>query len=103
CIYCQFTSTGPFLDIAQDTFRECRSSLDQALCLTELCTILRRYHNCYPTLAFLDTVSNQPMTKSIVLYIWRKLQPYISPVLVGILQNLSDEVQIEVLLSNTVS
>ncbi|KAG1032852.1 hypothetical protein G6F43_013675 [Rhizopus delemar] len=34
---------SPPIDIAQGGFRECRGSLDQALCLAEICQILRTH------------------------------------------------------------
>ncbi|CEP16609.1 hypothetical protein [Parasitella parasitica] len=76
-------------------------SLGQTLCPTELCTISRRYHQCQPTLAFLDIKSAYDTVGR--SFIWRKLQPYLSPALLGSLRNLFDNVQIEVLINNTVS
>ena len=48
---------SPPLGIAQGEFRESRGSLDQALCLAEICNILRRHYRITPVLAFLDIKS----------------------------------------------
>ncbi|KAG1229728.1 hypothetical protein G6F68_008394 [Rhizopus microsporus] len=42
---------SPPLGIAQGEFRESRGSLDQALCLAEICNILRRHYRITPLLA----------------------------------------------------
>ncbi|KAG1040607.1 hypothetical protein G6F43_012255 [Rhizopus delemar] len=47
----------PPIDIAQGGFRECCGSLDQALCLAEICQILRTHHKVKPTLILLDIKS----------------------------------------------
>ncbi|KAG1040092.1 hypothetical protein G6F43_012360 [Rhizopus delemar] len=54
-----------------------------------------------PIIAFLDIKSAYDTVDR--NYIWDVLQPYISPPLLGLLRNLFDEVQIEVLLSNATS
>ncbi|KAG1167453.1 hypothetical protein G6F71_009514 [Rhizopus microsporus] len=48
---------SPPLDIAQGGFRESRGSLDQALCLAEICNTLRHRYRITPVLAFLDIKS----------------------------------------------
>src|SRR6478735_9216975 len=57
CLYPILRNQSPPLDISQGGFRTARSSLDQVQCLVEICSILRRKHNCFPTLAFLDIKS----------------------------------------------
>ncbi|KAG0777487.1 hypothetical protein G6F57_005401 [Rhizopus arrhizus] len=87
--------------VAQGGFRESRSSLDQVQCLIEICSILRRNHNSFPTLAFLDIKSTYDTVDR--SYIWRELQSHLCPALLGILKNLFDHVQVEILLDNRVS
>ncbi|KAG1567178.1 hypothetical protein G6F50_008451 [Rhizopus delemar] len=82
-------------------FRESRGAIDQTLCLAEICHILRSHYHTKPVLAFLDIKSAYDTVDR--NYIWEVLQPYISPPLLGLLRNLFDEVQIEVLLSNATS
>ncbi|KAG1303212.1 hypothetical protein G6F64_010268 [Rhizopus arrhizus] len=84
CIASDLELESPPLDIAQGGFRRSRSTLDQALCLVETCSILRQHH--------LDRD-----------HIWQTLQPSVSPPLLALLRNLFDEVNIEVLLSNATS
>ncbi|KAG1123211.1 hypothetical protein G6F42_010759 [Rhizopus arrhizus] len=91
----------PPLDIAQGGFRRSRSTLDQALCLVETCSILRQHHRITPTLAFLDIKSAYDTVDRD--HIWQTLQPSVSPPLLALLRNLFDEVNIEVLLSNATS
>ncbi|CEI96299.1 hypothetical protein RMCBS344292_10465 [Rhizopus microsporus] len=57
CIQPTLTSEGPPLDIAQGGFRESRSALDQDLCLSEICQILRSQFCITPVLTFLDIKS----------------------------------------------
>ncbi|KAG1443425.1 hypothetical protein G6F46_012007 [Rhizopus delemar] len=98
----KFLQTNGYpLDIAQGGFRESRGAIDQALCLAEIYYILRSNHHTKPVLAFLDIKSAYDTVDR--NYIWEILQPYISPLLLGLLRNLFDEVQIEVLLSNATS
>ncbi|KAG0783481.1 hypothetical protein G6F22_008669 [Rhizopus arrhizus] len=92
---------GPPLDIAQGGFRHSRSTLDQALCLIETCAIMRRKHNINPTLAFLDIKSAYDSVDR--NYIWDSLQSSLPPALLGLLRNLFDDVQIEVIVSNATS
>ncbi|KAG1463329.1 hypothetical protein G6F56_005307 [Rhizopus delemar] len=87
--------------VAQGGFRESRSFLDQAQCLIEICPILRRNHNSFPTLAFLDIKSAYDTVDR--SYVWRELQSHLCPALLGILKNLFYDVQIEILLDNRVS
>ncbi|EIE77106.1 hypothetical protein RO3G_01810 [Rhizopus delemar RA 99-880] len=42
------------IDIVQVRFRECCGSLDQTLCLAEICQILRIHYEVKPTLIFVD-------------------------------------------------
>ncbi|KAG1470506.1 hypothetical protein G6F56_002649 [Rhizopus delemar] len=101
CLYPSLLEQSPTLDIAQDGFRESRSSLDQVQCLIEICSILRRNHNSFPKLAFLDIKSAYGKVNR--SYVWRELQSHLCPALLGILKNLFDNVQIEILLDNRVS
>ncbi|KAG1407940.1 hypothetical protein G6F60_001830 [Rhizopus arrhizus] len=101
CIQQTLTSEGPPLDIAQGGFRESRSALDQAICLSEICQILRSQFRITPVLAFLDIKSAYDTVNR--NFIWETLRQYISPPLLGLLRNLFDDVQIEVLLSNATS
>ncbi|KAG0926567.1 hypothetical protein G6F28_012981 [Rhizopus arrhizus] len=101
CLYPSLLEQSPALDIAQGGFRESRSSLDQVQCLIEICSILRRNHNSFPTLAFLDIKSAYDTVDR--SYVWRELQSHLCPALLGILKNLFDHVQIEILLDNRVS
>ncbi|KAG1444271.1 hypothetical protein G6F46_012551 [Rhizopus delemar] len=94
-------TNGYPLDITQGGFRESRGAVDQALCLAEICHILRSHYHTKPVLAFLDIKSAYDTVDR--NYIWKVLQPYVSPPLLGLLRNLFDEVQIEVLLSNATS
>ncbi|KAG1320871.1 hypothetical protein G6F62_011110 [Rhizopus arrhizus] len=101
CIQHTLRSEGPPLDIAQGGFRESRSALDQAICLSEICQILRSQFRITPVLAFLDIKSAYDTVNR--NFIWETLSQYISPPLLGLLRNLFDDVQIEVLLSNATS
>ncbi|KAG1137016.1 hypothetical protein G6F38_011621 [Rhizopus arrhizus] len=101
CIQHTLRSEGPPLDIAQGVFREPRSALDQATCLSEICQILRSQFRITPVLAFLDIKSAYDTVNR--NFIWKTLSQYISPPLLGLLRNLFDDVQIEVLLSNATS
>ncbi|KAG1409088.1 hypothetical protein G6F58_009404 [Rhizopus delemar] len=57
CIQYNLQTNGPSLDIAQGDFKESRGALDQALCLAEICHILRSHYHSKPILAFLDIKS----------------------------------------------
>ncbi|KAG0733403.1 hypothetical protein G6F57_018212 [Rhizopus arrhizus] len=57
CIQHTLRSEGPPLDIAQGGFRESRNALDQAICLSEICQILRSQFRITPVLAFQDIKS----------------------------------------------
>ncbi|EIE80970.1 hypothetical protein RO3G_05675 [Rhizopus delemar RA 99-880] len=46
-LYSFLIDNNPTLDMAQGGFREARGSLDQALCLAELCNFLSCDHNYY--------------------------------------------------------
>ncbi|KAG1159173.1 hypothetical protein G6F36_014096 [Rhizopus arrhizus] len=92
---------SPPLDIAQGGFRESRGSLDQALCLAEVCNILRRHYRITPVLASLDIKSAYDTVDR--RQIWRTLEKTAPVALVSLLRNLFDEVQIEVLLNNATS
>ncbi|KAG0750192.1 hypothetical protein G6F62_000889 [Rhizopus arrhizus] len=48
---------SPTLNLARGGFHVARGSLDQALCLAKICTILRRHHRITQVLAFLDIKS----------------------------------------------
>ncbi|KAG1257368.1 hypothetical protein G6F68_009337 [Rhizopus microsporus] len=101
CIASDLELESPPLDIAQGGFRRSRSTLDQALCLVETCSILRQHHRITPTLAFLDIKSAYDTIDRD--HIWQTLQPSVSLPLLALLRNLFDEVNIEVLLSNATS
>ncbi|KAG0776452.1 hypothetical protein G6F16_012820 [Rhizopus arrhizus] len=101
CLYPTLEGESPDLDIAQGGFRSSRSTLDQALCLIETCSILRRKHKITPTLAFLDIKSAYDTVDR--EHIWNTLQPTASPALLGLLRNLFDDAHIEVIVSNASS
>ncbi|KAG1151011.1 hypothetical protein G6F37_006521 [Rhizopus arrhizus] len=101
CLYIDLLDQSPTLDIAQGGFREARSTLDQALCLAEICTVLRKHYDINPTLAFLDIKSAYDTVNRD--HVWQTLSPCIHPALFGLLKNLFNDVQIEVLLGNTKS
>jgi hypothetical protein len=94
-------SGGPPLDVAQGGFRESRSALDQALCLSEICQILRSQFCITPVLASLNIKSAYDTVNR--SFVWETLSQYISSPLLGLLRNLFDDVQIEVLHSNATS
>ncbi|CEG69049.1 hypothetical protein RMATCC62417_05195 [Rhizopus microsporus] len=101
CIQSMLTSEGPPLNIAQGGFRESRSALGQALCLSETYQILRSQFRITPILAFLDIKSSyNTVNRS---FVWETLSQSNSPPLLGQLRNLFDDAQIEVLLSNVTS
>ncbi|KAG1445564.1 hypothetical protein G6F46_012170 [Rhizopus delemar] len=89
------------LDLAQGGFWEVRGSLDQDLCLAEICTILRCHHSITPVLDFLDMKSAYDAVDR--HYIWKNLENNSPEPLICLLRNLFDEVQIEVLLNNATS
>lgn len=91
--------TGPTLDIAQGGFRESRGSLDQVLCLTELCQLYHRKRLGYnPVLAFLDIKSAYDTVDRNI--IWNSLSSSIPTPLLTLLCNLFEEVSVEVVLNN---
>lgn len=92
---------APQLDIAQGGFGCSRSSLDQALCLSEICHNLKKQYKIQPTLAFLDIKSAYDTVDRDI--VWRSLQSTMSLALLALLQNLFNDVHIEVLLSNASS
>ncbi|KAG0843425.1 hypothetical protein G6F16_000952 [Rhizopus arrhizus] len=79
CLYPSLLEQSPTLDIAQGEFRESRSFLDQFQCLIEICSILRRNHNSFPTLAFLDIKSTYDTVDR--SYVWCELQSHLCPAL----------------------
>ncbi|KAG1473597.1 hypothetical protein G6F56_000868 [Rhizopus delemar] len=101
CLYPRFLEQSPTLDIAQGGFRESCSSLDQVQCLIEISYVFKRNHNSFPTLALLDIKSAYDTVDR--SYVWCKLQSHLYPALLGILKNLFDDVQIEIILDNRVS
>ncbi|KAG1510472.1 hypothetical protein G6F53_006656 [Rhizopus delemar] len=101
CLYIDLLGQSPTLDIAQGGFREARSTLDQALCLAEICAILRKHYDINPTLAFLDIKSAYDTVNRD--HVWQTLSPCVHPALLGLLKNIFNDVQIEVLLGNTKS
>lgn len=54
CLLQYLIDNSPPLGLAQGGFRHARGSLDQTLCIVEVCTILRRHHHITPVLAFLN-------------------------------------------------
>ncbi|KAG0816485.1 hypothetical protein G6F19_012892 [Rhizopus arrhizus] len=94
CLYPTLEQESPPLDIAQGGFRPSRSTLDQALCLLEICSILRRKHRTPPTLAFLDIKSAYDTVDRD--FIWQTLQPSLSPPLLALIRHLFDDVYNEV-------
>jgi hypothetical protein len=98
CLYQFLVDNSPPLDLAQGGFREARGSLDQALCLAEICNILRRHHRVTPVLAFLDIKSAYDTVDR--NYTWQKLEYTAPTALLCLIRNLFDDVQIEVLLNN---
>ncbi|KAG2225960.1 hypothetical protein INT45_006656 [Circinella minor] len=92
---------SPSLDISQGGFRTERSSLDQVLCLQEICRLHKACNNNLPcTLGFLDVMqAYDSVDRSII---WNLLQAHHTPpLLISLLQNLFDDVYIEVVISNT--
>ncbi|KAG1548195.1 hypothetical protein G6F49_009974 [Rhizopus delemar] len=73
----------------------------QALCLAEICQILRTHHKIKPTLIFLDIKSAYDTVDRNL--IWQSLQPTTPPPLLALLQHLFDQVYLEVLLNNETS
>jgi len=101
CIHPTLLSNSPQLDLAQGGFRQSRGSLDQALCLAEICNILRKYHGTSPVLAFLDIKSAYDTVDRKL--IWRKLHDVTPSPLLSLLRNLFDDVHMEVLIQNATS
>ncbi|KAG1625268.1 hypothetical protein G6F44_012699 [Rhizopus delemar] len=101
CIQHILQTDGPPLDIAQGGFRESRSALDQALCLTEISHILRTHYQVKPVLAFLDIKSAYDTSNR--SFVCDTLSRYVSSPLLNLLRWLFDDVQIEILLPNTTS
>ncbi|KAG1177556.1 hypothetical protein G6F36_010796 [Rhizopus arrhizus] len=100
CIQDILQTEGPPLDIAQ-CFREPCSTLDQAICLSEICQILPSKYHVTPALAFLDIKSAYDAVNR--NFVWETLSHYVSPPLLGLLRNIFDDIQVEVLLSNATS
>ncbi|SAL96426.1 hypothetical protein [Absidia glauca] len=98
CLAPTLQMSAPPLDLAQGGFRPARSSLDQVLCLTELCRLHRLHHKVPPALAFLDIKSAYDTVDRRI--IWHALAPTSSPSLLRLLQHLFDDVLIEFLLNN---
>jgi hypothetical protein len=101
CLYPHLQNNSPPLDIAQGGFREARSTLDQTLCLAEICNLIRKKHHYKPVLAFLDIKSAYDTVDR--NYIWHCLTGYSSEPLLNTLKNLFDDIYLEVLLNNTTS
>lgn len=102
CLQDCLKEAGPEIDIAQGGFRHQRSSLDQVLCLTEICKVLKKHYATHPTLVFLDIKSAYDTVDC--QHVWRTLNSTTNnKPLIGLLQSLFDDVSIEVILSNTVS
>ncbi|KAG1110005.1 hypothetical protein G6F61_011080 [Rhizopus arrhizus] len=98
CIFDELESSAPPLDTVQGGFRRSRSTLDQALCLHELCRQHAEDHyGEAPVLAFLDIKSAYDTVDRAI--IWRALETYISEPLLGLLQSLFDKVSIQVLIN----
>ncbi|KAG1578780.1 hypothetical protein G6F48_011664 [Rhizopus delemar] len=101
CLYPELVDQIPTLDIAQGGFRVARSTLDQALSLVEICSILRKHHKVTPTLAFLDIKSAYDTVDR--RHVWQALEQSLDPALLNLLKNLFNDVQIEVFLGNAKS
>ncbi|CAO3594863.1 unnamed protein product [Absidia cylindrospora] len=98
CLTKPLRDCTPAFDIAQGGFRPQRSTLDQVLCLTELCRLHLRHHKQPPVLAFLDIKSAYDTVDRQI--IWNALAPTTPPSLLRLLQHLFDDVRIEFLLQN---
>lgn len=101
CLLQYLIDNSPPLDLAQGGFCQAKGSLDQALCLVEICNILCRYHYVTPVLAFLDIKSAYDTVDH--RYIWKALETTAPKALIYLLQNLFDKVHVEVLLNNATS
>ncbi|KAG1446993.1 hypothetical protein G6F56_009399 [Rhizopus delemar] len=102
CLQLDLESSAPPLDIVQGGFRHSRSALDQALCLQEICRQHKIDHyNESPVLAFLDIKSAYDTVDRAV--IWRALETHVSPPMLGILQRLFDNVNVQVLVGGSSS
>jgi hypothetical protein len=67
---------------------QARGPLDQALCLTEICNILRRHYRITPVIAFLDIKSAYDTVDR--RQIWHTLEKTAPVALISLLQNLFD-------------
>jgi hypothetical protein len=101
CLYHFHVDNSPPLNLAHGGFREARRSLDQVTCLSEMCNILCHSYRITPVLAFSDIKSAYDMLGR--RYTWNPLEIAAPKALIDLLQNLFDEVQIEILLNNTIS
>jgi hypothetical protein len=102
CLYPDLLETAPPLDIVQGGFRQDRGTLDQALALHELCKQHAADHfGAPPVLCFLDIKQAYDTVDRNI--IWRELETHVSEPLLGLLQCLFDNVQIEVLVSGAKS
>ncbi|KAG1285509.1 hypothetical protein G6F66_010395 [Rhizopus arrhizus] len=82
-------------------FLEIKVAFYQALCLAEICNILRRHYRITPVLAFLDIKSAYDTVDR--RQVWHMLEKTAPAALISLLRNVFDEVQIEVLLNNATS
>ncbi|KAG0737612.1 hypothetical protein G6F57_002804 [Rhizopus arrhizus] len=101
CLYPKLADQSPTLDIAQGDFRVARSTLDQALSLVEICSILRKHQKVTPTLAFLDIKSAYDTVDR--RHMWQVLEQSLDSALLNLLKNLFNDVQIKILLGNAKS
>lgn len=94
---------SPRIDVAQGGFKSRHSALDQALCLHDLIQdYYHSHHDRYPVVAFLDIATAYDSVDRTI--IWKALRENGMPIpLLGLLQNLFDQVSISVLIGNATS
>lgn len=100
CIIDILPANSPPLDISQGGFRHQRSALDQVACLQHIIHHHTKTRSP-PVLVCLDIKSAYDTVDRNI--IWQQLQPYCSPPLLGLLQNLFNNVTISVLLDGYTS
>jgi hypothetical protein len=98
CLQEPLTNISPPLDIAQVGFRPARSTLDQALCFTELYRLHWIKHKTRLTLAYLDLKNAYDTVDRNI--IWNALTSTLDLTLLRILRQFFDNVHIEIILNN---
>ena len=101
CVEDELKSSSPTLDIVQGGFRTLRGATDQALCLHELCVHHTLDYGSPPVLAFLDIKSAYDTVDRAI--VWRVLETHVSDPLLGLLQNLFDDVSLQILVGGAES